>query len=370
MRLPTANPNQKVSLGALPCPSFGGVIGFIGLGQMGTPLVANLLADGYRVRVWNRTAEKAVPLVEKGAQQAGLPRKPSSRAGSSSRGVANDQVLESIFSENPAIFQRLGTDGLHVSMSTVHPETSAPLGPTSRRARRHYVARSIMGRPDAVAGSHANLPDPRTGRCGGPRAADPGAVLGRQAFEFGEYDPGAANVAKLAANFLIAASIESLAEAFHADQEERRGPGPPARDAHRDALRLPDLQRTTAGRSSPGSSNSRCSALCWGRRIWGWCPQLAFDSRTPMPLGSLLRDRYTSAAAHGRGDWDWTAIAAVARPRWGWDHKSRDRWPDIRRWSDGRVRLYTLRRNRIVKLCPNPFWNSCRTLALFCSIFF
>jgi 3-hydroxyisobutyrate dehydrogenase-like beta-hydroxyacid dehydrogenase len=50
--------------------------------------------------------------------------------------------------------------------------------------------------------------------------------------------------------------------------------------------------------------------LALGLKDLGLVSQLAFDSRTPMPLGSLLRDRYTSAAAHGHGDWDWTAIVA------------------------------------------------------------
>ena len=50
--------------------------------------------------------------------------------------------------------------------------------------------------------------------------------------------------------------------------------------------------------------------LALGLKDLGLVWPFAFDSRTPMPLGSLLRDRYTSAAAHGHGDWNWTAIAA------------------------------------------------------------
>ncbi|MEZ4518560.1 MAG: NAD(P)-binding domain-containing protein [Chloroflexota bacterium] len=48
-------------------------IGFIGLGIMGSGMVANLLQDGHEVTVTNRTAARAEPLVERGAGICGHP---------------------------------------------------------------------------------------------------------------------------------------------------------------------------------------------------------------------------------------------------------------------------------------------------------
>jgi len=45
-------------------------IGFIGLGLMGQPISRRLLAAGYPLVVWNRTAEKARPLLAAGAAWA------------------------------------------------------------------------------------------------------------------------------------------------------------------------------------------------------------------------------------------------------------------------------------------------------------
>src|SRR5512143_2447921 len=45
-------------------------IGFIGTGLIGTPMVERLLERGLLVTVWNRTADKAVPLVALGATLA------------------------------------------------------------------------------------------------------------------------------------------------------------------------------------------------------------------------------------------------------------------------------------------------------------
>jgi predicted TIM-barrel fold metal-dependent hydrolase len=49
------------------------LIGVIGLGLMGTALTERLLEHGYRVAVWNRTREKAAPLITKGAQWSDNP---------------------------------------------------------------------------------------------------------------------------------------------------------------------------------------------------------------------------------------------------------------------------------------------------------
>ena len=48
-------------------------IGFIGLGHLGLPLATNLLNAGYSLRVYNRTASKAEPLVAQGAQLVSRP---------------------------------------------------------------------------------------------------------------------------------------------------------------------------------------------------------------------------------------------------------------------------------------------------------
>ena len=49
------------------------VVAFLGTGTMGAPMVSNLLRAGLTVRVWNRTAEKARPLADEGAELAADP---------------------------------------------------------------------------------------------------------------------------------------------------------------------------------------------------------------------------------------------------------------------------------------------------------
>ena len=49
-------------------------IGWIGTGVMGSSMCGHLVAAGYRATVFNRSAEKTKPLVEKGAKLADSPR--------------------------------------------------------------------------------------------------------------------------------------------------------------------------------------------------------------------------------------------------------------------------------------------------------
>ena len=48
-------------------------VAFLGLGAMGSRMAPHLLAAGHELVVWNRSPEKAVPLVERGATLAGTP---------------------------------------------------------------------------------------------------------------------------------------------------------------------------------------------------------------------------------------------------------------------------------------------------------
>ena len=56
-------------------------IAFIGLGIMGSPMARRLLAAGYPLTVWNRTASRAEPLQAEGASVAASPAEAVREAG-------------------------------------------------------------------------------------------------------------------------------------------------------------------------------------------------------------------------------------------------------------------------------------------------
>ena len=131
------------------------------------------------------------------------------------------------------------------------------------------------------------------------RARPPLEAIGRRAFEFGE-DPGAAHVAKLASNFLIASAIEALAEAFTFSTKN-------GLDASRWHAMLSEtifacpIYKNYGQLILDGDYRRPLFQLALGLKDLGLVSQVAFESRTPMPLASLLRDRFLAAFAHGRG---------------------------------------------------------------------
>ncbi|HJV04890.1 MAG TPA: NAD(P)-binding domain-containing protein, partial [Actinomycetota bacterium] len=71
-------------------------IAFLGLGQMGSPMTARLVEAGHEVTVWNRTPEKAEPLVEKGARPATTPRDAARGAEAAITMLSTPEVLRDV----------------------------------------------------------------------------------------------------------------------------------------------------------------------------------------------------------------------------------------------------------------------------------
>ncbi|MFZ3199802.1 MAG: NAD(P)-binding domain-containing protein, partial [Candidatus Acidiferrales bacterium] len=111
-------------------------VGFIGLGNMGEPIAANLLSAGYGLRVYNRTASKAAALVAKGAKAAANAAEVSSPGGIVLTMVANDQALEEICLPAGSFVERLGSGGIHISVSTIAPATA-------RRLIEHHARHGV-----------------------------------------------------------------------------------------------------------------------------------------------------------------------------------------------------------------------------------
>ena len=101
------------------------IVGFIGLGNMGLAMATNLLKAGFGLRVYNRTAEKARPLLEEGARLARSPAEAAEPGGVVVTMVSDDRALEEVTVAG-GLLERLG-DGIHLSMSTVSTRTARRL---------------------------------------------------------------------------------------------------------------------------------------------------------------------------------------------------------------------------------------------------
>ncbi len=284
-------------------------IGLIGLGSMGLPLGENLLKAGYQLRIYNRTMAKAQPLIDKRAQAVTCPLEVVESDGMVITMVADDTALQEITLGNGGLVEKLGAGGIHLSMSTISPATAEKLAEQHQQNGAEYVACPVFGRPDAVAAGKIWIC--LSGHVDAKERAKPLLErLGQGIFDFGEA-VGAANVIKLAGNFMIMSAIESMAEAF--TLAEKNGI---------DRTKVADLFGQTLFACPVYQNYGRMVAentyepagfkLSLGLKDVTLALQTAQASQMPMPFASLLRDRLLASIAQGHGEMDWTAIALKA----------------------------------------------------------
>jgi 3-hydroxyisobutyrate dehydrogenase-like beta-hydroxyacid dehydrogenase len=283
-------------------------IGLIGLGKMGAGIARSLLRGGHKITVYNRTAARAEALRGEGALVAG------SIAEACAPGVvltmlADDAALETVVYGERSVLAALPAGGLHISLSTISVALSDRLTADHARARQQYLAAPVFGRPEAAASGAlivvaAGPPDVLE------KAKPLFAAIGPRLVAFGE-KPSLANVVKLAGNFLIASVIESLAEALAL-----------ARKSGIDPAALLDLLTTTLF-NAPVYKNYGSMIVedryepsgfeaSLGLKDVRLALQAAEAASVPMPIASLVHDRFVTAIARGNAHKDWSILGRVA----------------------------------------------------------
>jgi 3-hydroxyisobutyrate dehydrogenase-like beta-hydroxyacid dehydrogenase len=283
-------------------------VGFIGLGQMGAAMARNLVKAGHRVTAYNRTRAKAEALAAEGARVA-------ERIADACRSeilitvLADDAAVEAILFGDAGIGQPLTAGAIHVSMSTISVALSERLSRTHREASQIYVAAPVFGRPEAAATAKLFIV------AGGPSQAIEKCqplfdAMGQKTFVMGE-KPSDANLVKLSGNFLIAATIESLGEAIAL-----------IRKSGIDARRYVEILTGTLFSAPVYETYGAIIAdekyepagfkLALGFKDVRLAFAAAESLQVPMPIASLIRDRFISGLARGESDSDWAALARLA----------------------------------------------------------
>lgn len=281
-------------------------IAYLGLGSMGIAMARRFLTAGYSVTVWNRNPEKAAALVEQGARQAKHPKDAVVDADFIFTMVADDAALEAIALGEQGFLKNMKQGSLHVSMSTILPDTARRLAQEHGSAGTRYVAAPVFGRPVAAASGQLWI-------CLSGDDADKAKAtpllqnLGQQIVDFG-LDPGGANVVKLAGNFMIASAIESMAEAFVFAEKNGIDPQTVA-GFFGDSIFSCPIYKNYGGIITRQEFEPAGFKLALGRKDVELVAQTARKSNVPMPILATLQTRFTGRVAKGGGELDWTSIA-------------------------------------------------------------
>jgi 3-hydroxyisobutyrate dehydrogenase-like beta-hydroxyacid dehydrogenase len=284
-------------------------VGFIGLGNMGAAIARNLIAAGHTLTVHNRTRSRAEAFLPLGATVADAPRDAAAGVEVLVTMLADDRAVEGAIFEPGNALPSLQAGAVHLSMSTISVALSRRLADTHRKNDQHYVAAPVFGRPDAAAAAKlfvvAAGPAAQIDRCRPLFDA-----LGQRTFPVGE-DAPAANVAKLAGNFLITTMIESLAESFALVRKSGMDAGS-FLDILTGSLFNVPIYRIYGGMIAADTFEPVGFKLPLGLKDNRLLLAAAEEVAVAMPMASLVRDRFLTALAHGLGEADWAAIARVS----------------------------------------------------------
>jgi 3-hydroxyisobutyrate dehydrogenase-like beta-hydroxyacid dehydrogenase len=187
-------------------------IGFLGLGVMGSGMAGNLLAAGYALRVWNRTAAKAAPLVAQGARRAATPAEAAAAADAVITMLADDAALREVSYGAEGLLDALPRGSLHLSMSTVSAAVTAELALAHRQRGSELLAVPVFGSKEAAMGKKIwaiAAGDPQAFQ----RARPLIEAMSRGVAFLGE-DPCLAAGMKLIGNLLISSAIAAMVQAF------------------------------------------------------------------------------------------------------------------------------------------------------------
>ncbi len=126
-------------------------VGFLGLGNMGTPMALRLLAAGHELSVWNRSEERTKPLIHEGAIAAATPAEAELGADAVITMLSDDAAYEEVFFGVHRLIDALTPGMLHISCSTISVALCERL--TIEYAKRgiDFVTAPVFGEPGAAA---------------------------------------------------------------------------------------------------------------------------------------------------------------------------------------------------------------------------
>src|SRR5260221_1236670 len=102
-------------------------IGFCGTGRMGAAMVQRLMDQGHRLAVWNRSADKTKPLLERGARAAKIPAEAAAGREIVITMLTDARAVDAVYDGPQGLLSGDVKGKLFIDMSTVTPETTKKL---------------------------------------------------------------------------------------------------------------------------------------------------------------------------------------------------------------------------------------------------
>ncbi|UII27476.1 NAD(P)-dependent oxidoreductase [Fulvivirga maritima] len=184
-------------------------IGWIGLGKMGVPMSEKILNASHDLWVYNRTEEKAKPLVDQGAEFISSPKDMLEQVEVVFVMISDDAAVEEVFAGENGLLSASASGKVIINMSTITPEMSKQMAEKCEAQQLEYIDAPVSG--SVKQAKEASLVIIAGGK---EKTVDQMKPLlekiGKAVVYIGEVGTG--NAAKLAVNAFLGIVTQGLAE--------------------------------------------------------------------------------------------------------------------------------------------------------------
>ncbi|MEH7159385.1 NAD(P)-dependent oxidoreductase [Neobacillus drentensis] len=184
-------------------------LGWIGLGNMGAPMAKNLLQEGYKVNIYNRSPEKTFSLVESGATKLNSPKEVVDQSDIIFIMLSNSNAVKAVLTQDNGILDAIHPGKVLVDMSTISPEDSLSYAKLVSERGGIYLDAPVSGSVGAAIAAQLVI------LVGGEEKAIDICqpyfnLLGKETIYFGSSSKGSS--AKLAINLLLGIIGQGIGE--------------------------------------------------------------------------------------------------------------------------------------------------------------
>jgi 3-hydroxyisobutyrate dehydrogenase len=184
-------------------------LGFIGLGNMGSPMVRRLLAAGYRVQVYDRQASRTAAFEKAGATVAPRVEQLAKQSDVLISCLPDDAVVQSVYAGPDGMLRHAKPDAVMLEMSTISPDTSREIAKLGGDAGIRVLDVAISGSTPAAERGELVL------FAGGDPDVFEGAepifrAIATKYFHLGP--SGAGTTMKLVVNAILGIGMQAIAE--------------------------------------------------------------------------------------------------------------------------------------------------------------
>jgi 3-hydroxyisobutyrate dehydrogenase-like beta-hydroxyacid dehydrogenase len=279
-------------------------IGFIGLGIMGSRMAANLQKSGHSVVVYNRTREKAEPLLAEGVKWADSPASLAPEVEILFTMLAHPDAIREAALGEKGFLPRFPSGRLWVDCSTVNPSFSRAMADEARSRGIHFLDAPVTGSKEIAAGGKLVL-------WVGGDSQDLEACrsvlehLGDRIVHVGGQGMGTAM--KMVMNLLLGATMAVFTEGMILGESQGI-----SRKALFDALSGSPIAApfvmAKRKRIESGNFEDADFPLRWLQKDLHLASVSAYEAGAATPLANVAKEIYRLAMQDGNGDKDFSAI--------------------------------------------------------------